>query len=67
MIIKKMFENGIEFRPIWKLNHMQDPYINCQSYEVSNAKLLLENSLCLPSSVNISDKNLYKIVEVLKK
>ena len=66
-IIKKMYENGIEFRPIWKLNHFQDPYKNFQSYDISNSILLLENSVCLPSSVNISDEELHRIVGVLKK
>jgi perosamine synthetase len=66
-IIKKMYENGIEIRPIWKLNHFQDPYKNFQSYEISNSILLLENSVCLPSSVNISDEELHRIIGVLKK
>jgi perosamine synthetase len=57
--------NSIQTRPVWKLNHEQKPYIDCQSYNIQNAKKLVENSLCLPSSSNITSENLNRIINQL--
>jgi len=65
VLMKRLEENGIQTRPVWKLNHEQKPYKDCQYYKVEKAKKLVENSLCLPSSSNLSNENLNKIVSVL--
>ena len=65
VLMKRLEENGIQTRPVWKLNHEQKPYIGCQYYKVEKAKKLVDNSLCLPSSSNLSNENLNKIVSVL--
>ena len=62
VLMKRLEKNGIQTRPIWALNHKQKPYKNCQNYKVNNAQSLVENSLCLPSSSNLSNENLNKIV-----
>jgi perosamine synthetase len=64
-IMKRLEENGIQTRPVWKLNHDQKPYKDCQHYKIENAKKLVENSLCLPSSSNLTNENLNKIVSQL--
>ena len=65
VLMKRLEENGIQTRPVWKLNHEQKPYKDCQHYKVEKATKLVENSLCLPSSSNFSNENLNKIVSVL--
>lgn len=60
-LMKKLEENGIQTRPTWKLNHKQKPYKDCQHYKIENAKKLVENSLCLPSSTNLTNKKLQLI------
>jgi dTDP-4-amino-4,6-dideoxygalactose transaminase len=65
VLMKRLEENGIQTRPVWKLNHEQKPYKGCQYYKIEKAKKLVENSLCLPSSSNLSNENLNKIVSVL--
>ncbi|NQU88806.1 MAG: LegC family aminotransferase [Mariniphaga sp.] len=65
VLMKRLEENGIQTRPVWKLNHEQKPYKGCQYYKVEKAKKLVDNSLCLPSSSNLSNENLNKIVSVL--
>ena len=65
MLMKRLEENGIQTRPVWKLNHEQRPYKNCQSYKIENAKTLVEDSLCLPSSPSLSNKNLNEIFNQL--
>ena len=61
----RLEENSIQTRPVWALNHEQKPYEDCQYYKIENAKKLVTNSLCLPSSSNLSNENLNKIVSVL--
>ena len=63
--MRRLEGNGIQTRPIWKLNHEQKPYKDCQHYKINNVKKMIEISLCLPSSSIISNKNLNKIISVL--
>jgi perosamine synthetase len=64
-LMSRLEEAGIQTRPVWVLNHLQKPYKNYQSYKIEQAEELVNNSLCLPSSTNLSDKELNKVVEVL--
>jgi len=64
-LMKKLEEKRIQTRPVWKLNHEQKPYKNCQYYKIENAKKLVENSLCLPSSSNLTNEDLNTIISQL--
>ena len=64
--MKKLEEKGIQSRPIWGLNHLQKPYIDCQKYRIEKAQELLKTSLCLPSSSNLLGKNIKRVLEALK-
>ena len=66
-IMKKLEESGIQTRPVWKLNHDQKPYKDYQHYKIENAKKLVENSLCLPSSSNLSSNDFNNIINCLSK
>ena len=57
--------NGIQTRPLWHLNHLQKPYRACQTYKVKKAEKLVNNSLCLPSSINLSDEDQIRVIENL--
>ena len=65
MLMKRLGENSIQSRPVWKLNHAQKPYQDCQYYKIEKAKELVENSLCLPSSSNLTNKNFNKVIYCL--
>ena len=65
VLMKRLEEDGIQTRPVWKMNHEQKPYKDCQYYKMEKAKKLVTNSLCLPSSSNLSNENLNKIISVL--
>jgi perosamine synthetase len=65
VLMKRLEENGIQTRPVWKLNHEQKPYKDCHYYKIEKAVKLVKNSLCLPSSSNLSNENLNKIVSIL--
>jgi perosamine synthetase len=64
-LMKRLEENGIQTRPVWKLNHEQKPYKDCQHYKIEEANNLVENSLCLPSSSSLSNEDLNKIFSQL--
>lgn len=61
-LMKKLEENGIQSRPVWKLNHEQKPYKDCQHYKIDNAVKLIESSLCLPSSPNLTGEDFNRII-----
>ena len=64
-LMEKLEKNKIQSRPVWKLNHEQKPYKDCQTYKIEKASSLVKDSLCLPSSANLSNENLNKVVTVL--
>ena len=60
-------EKSIEARRIWFLNHLQKPFKHFQSYKIGKAFDLVNSSLCLPSSNNLEDKDLDRVISVLTK
>ena len=61
-LMKRLEENGIQSRPVWAPIHLQKPYRSCQTYHIERAEELIGISLCLPSSTNLSDSNLLKVI-----
>ena len=64
-LMKYLSKNDIQSRPIWKLNHLQKPYRNCQKYNIQNALQFAENTLHIPCGVNLSSHQINKVVEKL--
>jgi len=65
-LLQRLDRNDIKTRPVWALNHQQKSYENCQTYKIENAPSLLEYSLCLPSSSNLSDENINRVFDHLR-
>ena len=65
-LMKFLSKKGIQTRPAWSPIHLQKPYKKCQSFLVEKTIKLVENSLCLPSSTNISDDNIYEVINHLR-
>ena len=66
LLMLNLSEYGIQTRPVWGLNHLQTPYQKHQNYLIDNAVALVANSLCLPSSMNLSIDDLDRILSILK-
>ena len=64
-LIKKFKNNGIESRSAWQLNHLQLPYINYYSYKIDKAPKLIQKSICIPSSADLSDIQIMNITNLL--
>ena len=65
VIMDRMKDHGVQTRPVWQLNHLQKPYNNCQTDRIEKASELVKKSLCLPSSTNLRDDDLNKIINIL--
>jgi len=63
--IRKMTLNSIEVRPVWHLNHLQKQFKKCETYKIHNAKKLINNTICLPSSVNLSKRDIKRICLII--
>jgi aminotransferase in exopolysaccharide biosynthesis len=64
-LMHRLDVNNIQTRPAWAPIHLQKPYQVCQTYRVEKAEELVENSLCLPSSTNLSDEDLANVIAQL--
>lgn len=65
-LIVKFQKYQIQTRPIWHLNHLQKMFSKNQNYKIFNAFNLVNNSLNIPCSVNLKDKDIDKVVNILK-
>jgi perosamine synthetase len=65
-LISDLMKKRIQTRPVWHLNHLQKPYEKCYCYNIDNASSLLEKTVNLPCSVNLTEDNIYTVIEALK-
>jgi len=65
--LKTLLKNNIEARPVWKCNHLQKPYIDCETYKIDEALKIENNYLCLPISYFLKKKKINKILQYFKK
>ena len=63
----KLSENGIESRVFWKPVNCQKPYANCPAGELRVAPALWQRIISLPCSTGITEEELGRVAEVLKK
>ena len=65
-LLQKLVDAGIQTRPIWGLIHQQKPYADCQSYEIEKALYYYDRILNLPCSSNLTEKEVYQVIEKIK-
>ena len=61
-LMNRLNNSGVQTRPVWTLNHMQKPYNNCFSYALENSNDLVNNSLCIPSSANLTKDEINQVI-----
>ena len=61
-LMQRLGQHGIQTRPVWTLNHKQRPYRDCQNYKIEEATKLVDKSLCLPSSSNLTDVDIQQLL-----
>ncbi|MDR0505667.1 MAG: aminotransferase class I/II-fold pyridoxal phosphate-dependent enzyme [Dysgonamonadaceae bacterium] len=66
-IQEKLEEANIESRPLWKPMHLQPVFRDCPFYGDGTSDALFEKGLCLPSGSILSEEDLQRVVEVIRK
>jgi len=65
-LMKKLADYGIQSRPIWYLNHLQKPYLEYQHYKIEKAHGMLERTLNIPCSANLTSEDVFRTIGVLR-
>ena len=64
-LMNRLSKLKIQTRPVWYLNHNQKPYLNCETFNITKSIELFNNSLCLPSSTSITNKDIKTVINSL--
>ncbi|VXC03788.1 putative pyridoxal phosphate-dependent aminotransferase EpsN [Maribacter litoralis] len=62
-----LLEENIESRPLWKPLHMQPIFSEYQKFIDGTSEALFERGLCLPSGSNLTQTDLYRVTNCIKK
>lgn len=68
-VIKKLFVEMIEARPVWKPMHLQPVFKDCAYFTDGGASVsdrLFEHGICLPSGSNMASADVDRIIDVMK-
>ncbi len=60
-------QENIEARPVWKPMHLQPIFKDCAVYGGAVSERLFANGLCLPSGSNLTDSDLQRVVEAVRR
>jgi dTDP-4-amino-4,6-dideoxygalactose transaminase len=60
-------KENIESRPLWKPMHLQPVFEGAPAYTNGTSEKLFDTGLCLPSGSNLTEKDLKRIVDVIRK
>ena len=66
-IINALEEANIESRPLWKPMHMQPLFSDALVVEDGTSQKLFEQGICLPSGSSMSDQDVIRVCDTLKK
>jgi len=66
-IMEILEKENIESRPIWKPMHMQPFYEKCGFIGRGISKEIFESGVCLPSDTKMTDEDLERICNIIKK
>ena len=62
-----LIDEGIQCRPVWKLNHTQKPYATCTAFRIENAQYYESHILNLPCSSGLSEEDVIYICDKIKR
>ena len=66
-IMEALEKENIESRPIWKAMHIQPYYCKYDFIGKDVAEQLFTNGVCLPSDTKMTDEDLTRVVEIIKR
>ena len=65
-LLRKLEENGIQSRPLWRPIHLNTPYRNAQRLGGEVAEACYTESLSIPCSVDLSEAEQSTVINVIK-
>ena len=66
-LIDTLEKENIESRPLWKPMHLQPLFQNALVYEDGYSENLFNKGICLPSGSSMSDEDVLRVCEIIKK
>ena len=66
-IMEALDNENIESRPIWKPMHLQPVFEKYDYIGTNVSETIFENGICLPSDTKMTDEDLNRVVETIKK
>jgi UDP-N-acetylbacillosamine transaminase len=66
-VINVLEDANIESRPLWKPMHMQPLFADALSIEDGTSQELFEKGVCLPSGSRMSNEDVIRVCDILKK
>jgi pyridoxal phosphate-dependent aminotransferase EpsN len=57
----------IEARPVWKPMHLQPVFASCEAVGGAVAEEFFANGLCLPSGSNLSQEELQRVADIIRR
>ncbi len=66
-IIEALQAENIESRPLWKPMHLQPLFKDALVFEDGSSKKLFQKGICLPSGSNMSDDDVCRVCETVKR
>jgi len=65
-LMKHLAGSSIEARPVWYLNHLQKPYRDCQSFRIEKSFKMLDVTLTIPCSIDLTERSIGLVIDRLK-
>ena len=66
-LCKRLDQQGIEARPLWKPMHLQPVFRDAPAYVSGVSERLYQTGICLPSGPWVSDEDVLYVVDAIKK
>ena len=68
-VIRRLSEEMIEARPVWKPMHLQPVFSHCRHFAHGNAPVsdkIFDQGLCMPSGSNMTTAEIERVVDVMR-
>ena len=66
-LMDELEKENVESRPIWKPMHMQPIFVEYDFIGTNIAEKLFETGVCLPSDTKMTDEDLYRVSNTIKR
>lgn len=65
-VIRACLAGEIQVRPLWRPNHLQQPYLDMQSYRIARAGDMYDRVVNLPCSVSLTEEQIVRVGNVVE-